>query len=81
MTGHPQARVVQHKTDPSGFAKFYRTTILVYHEVTDDVWGAIIREKQIKDMDRANKIALIESMNPSWVDLSETLFHPVLPLD
>jgi putative endonuclease len=35
------------------------------------VYAAIVREKQIKGWLRAKKIALIESMNPEWRDLSE----------
>jgi putative endonuclease len=34
---------------------------------------AIAREKQIKGGSRARKIALIETMNPDWKDLCETL--------
>ena len=34
---------------------------------------AITREKQIKGGSRAKKIALIESLNPEWRDLFETL--------
>jgi putative endonuclease len=35
--------------------------------------GAITREKQIKTGSRAKKFALIESLNPDWNDLYETL--------
>lgn len=45
---------------------------LVYYEVYDYVQTAIGREKQLKGWTRAKKIALIESMNPSWKDLSES---------
>ena len=34
---------------------------------------AIAREKQIKAGSRAKKLALIESVNPGWTDLYETL--------
>ncbi|CUU15907.1 hypothetical protein CDS [Bradyrhizobium sp.] len=34
---------------------------------------AIVREKQIKGGSRAKKLALIESANPDWTDLYETL--------
>ncbi|MEY9757333.1 putative GIY-YIG superfamily endonuclease [Bradyrhizobium yuanmingense] len=34
---------------------------------------AIVREKQIKVGSRAKKLALIESLNPNWDDLYETL--------
>jgi len=53
-----------------GFTKKYKTKKLVYFEMTDDVLSAIEREKQIKRWRREKKIALIESMNPQWRDLS-----------
>jgi predicted GIY-YIG superfamily endonuclease len=34
---------------------------------------AITREKQIKAGSREKKLALIESVNPDWMDLYETL--------
>ena len=37
--------------------------------------AAIAREKQIKAGSRKKKLALIESMNPGWLDLFETLFY------
>jgi putative endonuclease len=43
---------------------------LVYFEETDDIGVAITREKQIKGWKRGKKIALIESINPDWQDLS-----------
>lgn len=53
-----------------GFTKKYNITKLVYYEETNDVQAAIAREKQIKGWLRRKKIALIESMNPEWKDLS-----------
>jgi putative endonuclease len=53
-----------------GFTSKYNITQLAYFEETSDVRSAIAREKQIKGWLRARKIALIESMNPSWKDLS-----------
>ena len=46
-------------------------TRLVYFERFDYIGDAIARENGIKRMLRAEKIALIESMNPQWQDLSE----------
>jgi hypothetical protein len=37
------------------------------------VLAAIVREKQIKGWIRARKIALIESLNPEWRDLGESI--------
>ena len=44
---------------------------LVYYESTPSIYSALEREKQIKGWLRAKKIALIESSNPGWKDLSE----------
>ena len=52
------------------FAARYNITRLVYYEATGDVLAAIAREKQIKGWSRKKKIALIESVNRDWKDLS-----------
>jgi len=44
---------------------------LVYFEVFQYVNNAIAREKEIKGWRRSKKVALIESINPSWRDLSK----------
>lgn len=65
-------RVYEHKNKMvDGFTKKYNITKLVYFEETNDVQTAISREKQIKGWLRIKKIALIESVNPGWADLSE----------
>ena len=65
-------RVYLHKNHLiNGFTKKYNITKLVYYEITNDVNTAIKREKQIKGWLRKKKIALIESMNPNWKDLSK----------
>ena len=43
---------------------------MLYWFSFDDVRNAIDREKQLKVWRREKKIALIESMNPGWEDLS-----------
>ena len=58
----------------SGFASKYNLKKLVYFEETIDVNAAIAREKQIKGWLRKKKVALIESENPEWNDLSEEWF-------
>jgi putative endonuclease len=71
VTNDINRRVYEHKqkTVP-GFTSRYNITRLVYCESTTDVAAAIEREKQIKGWLRSKKIALIESMNPKWDDLS-----------
>ena len=56
-----------------GFTKKYHVHTLVYYEVHETMFDAISREKQIKGGSRKKKLALIESMNPTWRDLSEDL--------
>jgi putative endonuclease len=72
VTNNLERRVYEHKHGlVEGFTKKYNLTMLVYYEATDDIRSAISREKQIKGWVRSKKIALIESMNPQWRDLSE----------
>jgi putative endonuclease len=69
-------RIYEHKNKMvEGFTKKYNITKLVYYEDTNDVEEAIAREKQIKGWLRKKKIALIESINPEWKDLSEEWFE------
>ena len=43
----------------------------MYYEVFEHIGNAIAREKQIKSWTRAKRIALINTMNPTWLDLAE----------
>jgi len=71
VTNDLERRVYEHKQKVvPGFTVKYRITRLVYFEVTQDIHAAIAREKQIKGWLRAKKMALIESANPEWKDLS-----------
>ena len=75
MTNDLERRVYEHKQKLlDGFTKKYNINMLAYYEETDDVEGAISREKQIKAWRRSKKVALIESMNQQWRDLSEGWF-------
>jgi len=74
MTNDLARRVGEHKSrQQDGFTARYRTDRLVYCESYADVRDAIAREKQLKGWIRARKIALIESLNPEWRDLSDYL--------
>ena len=68
-------RVYEHKHElaEKSFTARYRIHKLVYYEVTADVRAAIEREKQIKSWNRARKNKCVESMNPLWQDLYETI--------
>lgn len=72
ITNDLVSRVYQHKQKLiKGFTRKYGIGNLVYYEETSDVVSAIAREKQLKGWLRARKIALIESTNPEWEDLSD----------
>ena len=72
MTNDLEKRIYQHKHKlVGGFTSRYNASNLVYYEACEDVLSVIAREKQIKGWTRKKKIALIESMNPDWGDLSE----------
>ncbi len=72
VTNNLERRVHEHKHKlVCGFTKKYNITKLVYYDVSSDVRAAIEREKEIKGWLRRKKIALIESANPDWRDLSE----------
>jgi putative endonuclease len=67
-------RIYEHKHKVhEGFTSKYNVNQLVYYEVTNDIRAAIEREKQIKGYRREKKVALIEQLNPKWIDLSGEL--------
>ena len=57
----------------AGFTKKYNVDQLVYYESLNDIESARKREKQVKSYSREKKKALVESMNPSWEDLTPKL--------
>jgi putative endonuclease len=75
VTGQLLERVKQHRESLiPGFTSRYRIHRLVYFESFANPRSAIVREKQIKGLNRAKKTALIESDNPTWEDLGERYF-------
>ena len=68
-------RMYEHKNhlDKGSFTARYNTERLVYFEYTNDPEAAIAREKQIKGWNRARKNKLVESKNPNWDDLYESI--------
>jgi putative endonuclease len=74
VTGDLERRVFEHKKKiVKGFTSKYKINKLVHYEVTEDVFSAINREKQIKGGSRKKKIELINSMNKDWTDLADYL--------
>ena len=72
ITSKFEQRLAQHRSHmyPRSFTSRYNVTGLVYFEEYARVEDAIVREKQLKGWRRSKKVALIESMNPTWTDLS-----------
>ena len=71
VTNDLERRVFQHKNKlVPGFSARYNVQKLVYFELFGDVRAAIAREKELKGWLRRRKVALIESTNPQWKDLS-----------
>ena len=71
MTNNLERRVAEHRADLSKFTAKYGIKELVYYEAVSNPDSAITREKEIKGWPRSKKIALIETGNPEWDDLSE----------
>ena len=70
VTSNLPQRMFQHREEKvEGFSKRYGVKLLVYFELCDDMLNAIAREKALKGITRAKKIALIESENLRWEDL------------
>ena len=71
VTNDLERRMHEHKNKlVPGFTSKYNVTWLAHYEQTSDVESAIAREKEIKGWRRSKKVALIESSNPQWKDLS-----------
>ena len=71
VTNDLTRRVYEHKQKlTAAFTRKYNVSSLAFYETTSDIEAAIAREKQIKGWRRSKKIALIESTNPGWNDLS-----------
>ena len=81
VTGDLRKRVFQHKwKEHDGFTARYNCDRLVWFEEYQEVIKAIAREKELKGWRRSKKIALIESANPTWADLSRD-WYEVEPAD
>lgn len=74
VTNDIARRVFEHREGiGSQFCRKYRVHRLVRIEIFEDISNAIRREKRLKKWLRRWKVALIESENPTWDDLYETL--------
>ena len=67
-------RIWEHKNNMvEGFTKRYVVHQLVWYEVHESMESAIKREKRLKEWKRKWKLVLIESSNPNWQDLYNTI--------
>jgi putative endonuclease len=81
VTNNLFRRVRQHKSGEfKGFTQRYCINRLVYYETFQYVNNAIHREKQIKGLNRAKRVALVERENPTWDALAEGWGKPLQPI-
>lgn len=74
VTSNLVQRIYQHKNNSiPGFTSKYHIHSLVYYELIETMERAIVREKQIKDMNRKEKLEMIEEFNPEFRDLYEEI--------
>jgi len=72
-------RVYEHKNNlnPTCFTAKYYLHRLVYYEFCGNSLSAVIREKQIKNMSRQEKMELIKRGNPTMKDLYEDIARKI----
>jgi putative endonuclease len=74
VTSDLAARIHQHRAGiGSDFCARYHLTRLVWAERGEDIAFCIAHEKRLKRWRRDWKFAVIESGNPEWRDMSDTL--------
>ncbi|WP_340199352.1 GIY-YIG nuclease family protein [Ascidiimonas sp. W6] len=78
VTNNLSRRLEEHyKYSEHGSKSFtgrYNCYYLLYYEAFEGMEEAIKREKEIKKWRRDKKIRLIESINPQWEFLNNTIF-------
>jgi putative endonuclease len=75
VTSKLKGRVWEHKNHVvEGFTSEYKVNRLVYYEQFSDPISVITCEKEIKGWRREKKNKLVETLNPKWDDLSDSLF-------
>lgn len=76
VTSDLAVRVFEHKSKKyaDSFSAKYNCCKLVWYESFSRIESAIAKEKQMKKWKREWKENLINSFNPEWTDLYESLF-------
>ena len=75
VTDDLKQRIFDHKENTyPGFTALYNCNRLVWFERFAEASAAIQREKELRDWNCAQKVALIEFTNPAWEDLSESWY-------
>ncbi len=81
VTNHLLRRITEHREGKAdSFTAKYRIHRLVHFERFQYINNAIAREKHLKHFTREEKVALIESDNPTWEDLAAELFPAFPPI-
>ena len=76
ITNDIKKRVYQHKNHLiPGFTDKYNVAQLLHVETATEPISAIRREKQLKKWSREKKVALVDSQNPDWKDLSKDWYE------
>ncbi len=72
VTNDLRRRVEEHRAGIGGdFTRQYHCHTLVWCERFRNIRDAIAAEKKLKGLSRAKKVALVDAMNPKWLDLSD----------
>ena len=75
VTSNLPQRIIEHKEKKykNSFSARYNLNKLVYYEQFQMIGDAIARKKQLKGGSRAKKVDLINSLNPKWEDLFDSI--------
>ena len=81
VTSNLPQRILDHKEYKyqNSFSSRYKVEQLVYWESFQEIGAAIMREKQLKGGSRQKKLNLINSLNPKWNDLYESIKEIINP--
>lgn len=74
VTNSLKRRIAEHSEGRgSVFTSKYNCSKLVYFEIFPTIKQAVTRERQLKHFKREWKNQLVETINPKWQDLSESV--------